>query len=123
METTQTHNYVLGDGVVVRSPDGKTRLTVDHSESITLARCATIYAAACTLSGRTYKRLSIRLSVYSVTPGNECGDGPETCYVDKHWDYDPHRNSMVIWDKGQPVYANDNGVICRDQDALYDTLC
>lgn len=122
MATTATYNYVLGDGAAVCSPDGKTRLTVDHSQPITLARCATIYAAACKLSGRTYKRLSIRLFVYSVTPGNEYGDGPETCYVVKAWNYDPHRNSLVIWDKGKPVYANDDGVICRDQDALYDTL-
>lgn len=120
---TVTHNYVLGDGTAVYSPDHKAKLTVDHSRPITLARCKEIYDAACKLSGRDLSRISICLSTYSVSPGNECGDWPEECYEDKQWDYDPARNILIGWDMGKPVYANDNGQICTDQDALCDTLC
>lgn len=129
---TEEHNYVVGfvraawgglvDGAAVHNPDRTIRLAVDHSKPITLARCAEILSKARVLSGRDLVMISIRRSVYDVTPGNELGDHAETCYMDKRWDYTAATNSLVIYDRGEPVYANDDGVICTDQAALYDSL-
>lgn len=126
------HNYVVGfvratwgglvDGAAVYNPERTIRLEVDHSKPITLDRCAEIMSKARELSGRELVMISIRRSIYSKTPGNECGDFAETCYMDKKWDYTASTNSMVIYDRGEPVYANDDGAICTDQAALYDSL-
>lgn len=123
----QEYNYVMGfdnqSGKAVMSPDETVKLIIDHSKPITLKRAKEIFKAACELSGRDLYKISIELSAYSKTPGNECGDAAEECLIDKKWVYTLKTNSLVIWDKGEPVYANDNGVICTDQVALYDTLC
>lgn len=116
----QTFNFVIGDGRLVVSADGRVRLAVDHSRPITHKRCAAILLAARELAGRNIQRISIHHSVFSRTAGNECGDWAETCYLDKRYDYDGL--SLIVWDRGQPVYANDNGAICRDQAALWDSL-
>lgn len=127
----QEFNFVVGfvednrqglliDGRTIYNPEKTIRLEIDYSKSITLQRCAEIMAAARKLSGRDLAMISIRHSIYSKSPDNECGDFPETCYLDKHYDYDARTNSLTIYDRGVPVYANDNGVVCRDQVALFD---
>lgn len=126
------NNYVVGfvraawggliDGASVHNPDRTIRLEIDYSKPVTLARCAEIMTKARELSGRDLAMISIRRSIYSVTPGNEPGDHAETCYMDKKWDYTAANNSMVIYDRGEPVYANDDGAICTGQAALYDSL-
>lgn len=40
----------------------------------------------------------------------------------KDYRYNRSNNSLIIWEDDMPVYANDDGVICRDLDALADTL-
>jgi hypothetical protein len=125
---TQTYNYVSahypdGTGRTVFSPDGKTRLEVDHSRPITLARCAEIHAKACALAQQALGTITIKLSVYECdcTPADlmDCTHRP---VVAKSWVFTPRHNSLVVWDRDTPVYANDNGRICRDQVALADTL-
>jgi len=118
---TRVDTHGLRDGRTVMSPDKTVKLAVDHSEPITLERCARILEEARKLSGRNLAMISIRRSIYSMTPDND-GDSAETCYLDKRWDYYPDTNSLLIYDRGEPVYANDNGVICTDQAAIYDSM-
>jgi hypothetical protein len=114
--------YGLRNGRTVMTPDKTIKL--NHSKPITLARCARILVLdeARKLSGRDLAMISIRRSIYSKTPGNECGDFAETCYLDKRWDYYPDTNSLLIYDRGELVYANDNGQVCTNQAALYDSM-
>ena len=42
--------------------------------------------------------------------------------VDKKAYFWPKINRLQIWENGTPVYENDNGIICRDLDALADCL-
>jgi hypothetical protein len=128
--TREEFNFVVGfvrtphglrDGKTVTNPEKTIRLTVDHSKPITLERCARILDEACKLSGRNLAMISIYHSIYSKTAGNN-GDVAETCYLDKRWDYYPDTNSLLIYDRGEPVYANDNGVICTNQAAIYDSM-
>jgi hypothetical protein len=110
----------MGDGITVFTPDNKTKLTIDHSRPITLIRCREILKAACILSERDIKKITICYSQYSKTPG---GDHAEQCFFDKKWEYDSTNNSLLIWENGTPVYSNDNGAITQDQAAIYDSLC
>ena len=128
---TEEFNFVVGfilvgrnivDGRAVINPQKSIRLQIDHTIPITLVRCAEIMQVARQLSGRPLAYISIRRSIYTVTPGNECSDWAEDCLMDKKWNYDSHTNSLEIFDRGEPVYANNNGSICRDQAALYDCL-
>jgi len=124
----QTFNYVFGydretgNGSVILSPDKKTRLAVDHSGPVTLARCREILKKGEKLSGRTFSKIKIVHQVFTKTPGNECGDFPEKCLYDKVFTYNLDENEMMIFEKGEPVYCNSDGVISRDQVALYDNM-
>lgn len=42
--------------------------------------------------------------------------------VDKHARYDAQRDSLLIWQDGEYVYANDAGVVTRDAVAIADSL-
>lgn len=130
-DSREEFNYVVGfvrtpyglrDGQTVTNPENTIRLEIDHSRPITLDRCAHILSKARELSGRDLAMISIHRSIFSKTPGNECGDFPETCYLDKRWDFYPDTNSLMIYDRGEPVYSNDNGQVCTDQVALYDSM-
>lgn len=114
--------YGLRDGQTVTNPENTIRLEIDHSGPITLDRCSRILKKARELSGRDLAMISIHRSIFSKTPGNECADFPETCYLDKRWDFYPDTNSLLIYDRGEPVYSNDNGQVCTDQVALYDSM-
>jgi hypothetical protein len=129
---TQEFNYVVGfvantkgepvSGFAVMTPDKKTKLIVDHSQPITLARCKEILAKAKEVSGRDLIYIKINLSKFTKTPGNECADFAEQCLFDKSYHYDSRNNSLMIYKNGDPVYANDNGTICKDQAALFDSM-
>lgn len=123
------HNFVVGfvdgrDGrTVIKNHDGKpTRLSVDYSCPITLERCAKILNVARSMTGRLLTSITLHHSIYSNTPGNEFGDGPETCFLDMRYDYDGEKNSLVIYKNGEPVYVNDDGEIARDEAAIYDCM-
>lgn len=123
---TQEFNYVTANGrTVMRENDdsSKTRFIIDHSRPVTLDRCREILKKVRDfLKDESIIRISIHRSIFSKTPGNELGDFPEKLFMDKRWDFDSEKNSLLIWNEGTPVYANENGVICRDLEALCDTL-
>lgn len=117
----QELNFVTGNGETIISPDRKIRLTIDYLRPVTLVRCKEILRAAERLSGRTLTKISLYHAIYSKSPGNECGDWAETCYLNMRYDYDLASNSLVIFKDNEPIYANDNGAICRDAVALMDS--
>jgi hypothetical protein len=122
----EEHNYVIGwdvgphglcNGRAVINPEKTIRLGVDYSKPVTLERCRAILQTANEISGRNLGVIELRHSIYSKTPGNECGDFAETCYLDKTYRYDPKANSLTIFDRGECVYSNENGQILRGDDA------
>lgn len=129
---TETFNFVVGyykdvNGIsrgetVSGIHEGvEKRLVVDHSRPVTLVRCSEILKTAEKLMQRELTKIEICWSVFSKSEGN-CSDCAEECFEDKKYVYTKSSNSLVIWDKDTPVYANDNGQICRDQAALCDSL-
>lgn len=114
-------NYVIGYAGFGGSTIIKNGINfrVDHTEPITLKRVQKIYQEACDFADKKFDRITICYSVYA--DGSE--DSPGECLKNKEYRYDPTNNSLIIFDKGKPVYANDNGFITTDQAALYDTLC
>jgi hypothetical protein len=71
--------------------------------------------------GHEPKSLDFLLSIYTKTEGNDCGDIPEECLLNRHVHYDIKHNCMTIYDNREPVYQNNNGVICTDFTALMDS--
>ena len=130
------YNYVIGyrdakkisagmfsnSNLAVIGPDGEANLIVDHSRPITLSRAREIYDAAIKLTGGAYDRISIKLIVFDC-PIEETGeDGGCPQLINKTWIYNPKANSLVIWENEMPVYANYNGDIYKNQDALDKSL-
>jgi hypothetical protein len=72
--------------------------------------------------GHDPEKLEFMLYIYTKSKDNECGDFPEECLLDRKVVYYPKTNCMQIWEKGEPVYENFNGVICDDRVALMDCL-
>lgn len=66
------------------------------------------------------KKLHFLLSIYTETPGNDCGDFPEECLLNRDVYYYVGQNTLMIWENGRPVLQNVNGDINDDQDALAD---
>jgi hypothetical protein len=73
-------------------------------------------------TGYNPNQLEFLLSIYTESKGNECGDFPEECLLDRKVIYYPKDNCMRVLEKGVPVYENNNGVICDDVVALTDCL-
>jgi hypothetical protein len=130
---TETYNYVTGwadhdgngytDGRAVIGQ--KTQLKINYDHPVTLIRCKEILIAAQQLTGYAYSRLDMHLSVYADLPDDPADDmdaADARCTLDQVITYYTKTNSMIIWRNGLPVYANDNGVITRDQNALCDCL-
>lgn len=69
------------------------------------------------------KVISFDLSVYTETEGNECGDFPEKCLLNKKVYYTVDKDKLLIWKDGKPVYENNHGVICNDPVTLADCYC
>ena len=115
----------LVNGMTVMNPEKTIRLQVDYDRPVTLERCREILDKARELSGRDLVGIDLHHSIYDKTPGNECGDFAETCHLDKKYRYLSRDNSLTIFDRGEPVYTNENGVITRGDDAAvayYDSL-
>ena len=70
--------------------------------------------------GHEPKRLKFYMSIYTETEGNECGDFPEECLLDRIINYDVEGNSLMVWEKGEPILKNVNGVIYDDKITLAD---
>lgn len=67
------------------------------------------------------KKLTISLSLWDAPAGEVDIDGTFVQLIDKDVYYDVSRNHMLIWQDDEPVYENNNGVVCRDRIALADT--
>lgn len=116
------YNYVtagypdgIGRTVIV---DGR-GIKVDDDEPITLQRCKRLHIRLCELTGQALGSIKVNLSAFEI--GEYDGANPQIW--GKTYAYDPRTNSLVIYDQhGTPVYANDDGVVTKDQVALIDSL-
>lgn len=86
---------------------------------VTIKKCHDIIKNLANFDCHPHK-LTIDLSVYTQTEGNEFGDYPEECLLKKVVYYNVDKDKLVIWKNGLPVYENNHGVICRDSVALAD---
>ncbi len=112
---------LIGDLSGVRV--GKVAIFINLEIPVTLQRCKDL------CSKFNQKTISIVDSRYFDDNGNEYTDKyllkyDETGYVLKKTEYHYNRakNRLVIWKNDAPIYENDNGRICRDIDALADSL-
>jgi len=101
--------------------DNEVAVVIDLDKPVTLKRCRDI------CNKFDINHLAINdWRFYDRDTGNEIPlwDTEEIGYNTTKKDYMYRRdfNSLVIWNNGMPVYANDNGDICLDLDALADTL-
>jgi hypothetical protein len=99
-------------------------------QDITIDRCREICNKIESHFGITIRKIEISLTQWdlqSLTPkdyelvlSNDIGVnriGPDKSIV-----YDNKENCFQIWENGLPIYEDNNGVICDDQDALADCL-
>jgi len=66
------------------------------------------------------KKIEIDLSIFTETEGNEYGDFPEKCLLNKRVFYVVAEDKLLIWKNDMPVYENNHGVICNDPITLAD---
>lgn len=72
--------------------------------------------------------INIDLSTYNNYADNGIPEAPseENPYardgLEKHAVYYPAENLLRIWEAGEPIYENDNGLVCEDLAALADCL-
>ena len=88
---------------------------------VTIEKCQEVFEKV-KLAGHNPKKLEFLLSIYTDSKGNECGDFPEECLLNRKVYYFSKSNCMRIWENGYPIYENCNGVICDDTVALADCL-
>ena len=113
--------------------DGVTKCAaLDMSQPVTLKRLHEVKAKLKEHTGIDFNYLCIEHRVYEFDcdPNNEemishinLGDIPGTKTVDKTYQFWADKNRLLIWDHNTPIYENNNGIICRDADALADCLC
>lgn len=103
--------------------DGKRAVirTEIENNTVTLEKCKEV-TEHIRATGHDPEKLEFMLYIYTETKGNEYGDFPEECLLDKKVSYFPKINLMRIWQDGIPIYENNNGIICDDRDALADCL-
>ena len=63
------------------------------------------------------------LEVFDLSQYNIDGEHPQY-YIgpEKFGTYDKRKNILRIWRNGIPIYENNNGKICKDEDDLADSL-
>ena len=112
--------------------DGVKKVCVmNMSKPVTLQRFKDLAAKLKREFGLDYEYLSVKHSVYEydvdlsseeIHAITRAGDYvPCEKTVDKYYQFWVDENRLLIWDKGEPVYENDNGVITSDPTALADT--
>jgi hypothetical protein len=97
-------------------------------EQITVAKCKEIVKNVESNFDIKVGKIEIMMSEYDFNISDE--DYLSSLYQDvvirqikdKKAIYNAATNCLQIWEGGMPVYENNNGVICRDQDALADCL-
>lgn len=107
----------------------KYRATCDMTKSVTLQRMHELKAKLKDKTGIDFNYLEIDHSVYLF----DCDEETYKEYhqdiplydkpIDKTYQFWADQNRLLIWDRGYPVYENNNGVICKDETALADCLC
>lgn len=88
---------------------------------VTIEKCQEV-TEKIKVAGHNPEKLEFPLYIYTQSKDNECGDFPEECLLNRKVVYYPKTNCMRIWEKGEPVFENYNGVICDDRVALMDCL-
>lgn len=111
-----------------RSNLGKVIYTRSNSP-ITLARCRDITNNIEATFGVVVEDLRIIMDRYNYQSLSDddvelvlSGDIGVEKIVDKYARYDAQRDSLLIWQDGEYVYANDAGVVTRDAVAIADSL-
>lgn len=68
-------------------------------------------------------KLDMSQMVEDLSQYNIDGEHPQY-YIgaEKFGTYDKRKNILRIWRNGIPIYENNNGKICKDEDALADSL-
>ena len=68
-------------------------------------------------------KLDMSQRVEDLSQYNIDGEHPQY-YIgsEKFGTYDKRKNILRIWRNGIPIYENNNGKICKDEDALADSL-
>lgn len=108
------HNLMVdGKRAIVRAE------VIDNN--VTIEKCKEV-AEKIKTAGHNPNKLEFMLHIFTKSKDNECRDFPEECLLDRKVVYYPKTNCMQIWEKGEPVYENYNGVICDDRVALMDCL-
>jgi hypothetical protein len=107
----------------------KYRATCDMTKPVTLQRMHELKAKLKDKTGIDFNYLEIDHSVYLF----DCDEETYKEYhqdiplydkpIDKTYQFWADQNRLLIWDRGYPVYENNNGVICKDETALADCLC
>ena len=107
----------------------KYRATCDMTKPVTLQRMHELKAKLKDKTGIDFNYLEIDHSVYLF----DCDEETYKEYhqdiplydkpIDKTYQFWAVQNRLLIWDRGYPVYENNNGVICKDETALADCLC
>lgn len=110
--------------------DGKNVVAcLDMKQPVTLKRMQELVVKLKQLTGIEFPYLSVNHTVFEYECSKEVvdeylkyGDSPPyTKPIDKAYTYYAKENRLIIWDKGELVYENANGVITRDPVALADT--
>jgi hypothetical protein len=108
-------------------PMGK--LTMPDEKIITVDRCKTLVTKIEEKFGHKVEKLVIDMKKWAYDimsendiPAYEAMDINIPCTLDKTATYFVKSNCLQIWKDGDPVYENNNGVICKDPVALADSL-
>ncbi|ANF73174.1 hypothetical protein A6046_03450 [[Haemophilus] ducreyi] len=104
---------------------------LDMTKPVTLKRLQEVAAKLKTHTGEDYEYLDIHHVIYQYDGDKEtveeyikCNDYyPHTQPIDKTYKFWVKENRLLILDRGELVYENNNGVICNDPTALADSYC
>lgn len=106
------------------------RPIMTKKETVTVTKCQQIVGTVQTEFGVEVGEIKIYMTQYdlkSLTPAEYravlYGDGTPEQLVNKLAIYKSKENCLQIWEDGLPIYENNNGMICRDREALADCLC
>ena len=115
--------------IVVKENGTEYIAALDMTKPVTLQRMHELKAKLKDKTGIDFNYLEVNHSVYLF----DCDEETYKEYhqdippcdkpVDKKYQFWADQNRLLIWDRGYPVYENNNGVICKDETALADCLC
>ena len=107
----------------------KYRATCDMTKPVTLQRMHELKAKLKEKTGIEFNYLEVDHSVYLFDCDEETYKEyhqdipPSDKPIDKKYQFWADKNRLLIWDHDTPIYENNNGIICKDETALADSLC